>query len=185
MKTKWVKWSISQIVDSRSAYVKDLHERTRENWAVRGDCIHYCLNLFAQGKEFDPGEFKDWADSLFSYDLWNRYDIVASEYRMVDMSEKGGIGGSCDCILRHKETQQYVLADLKTLSKKGSKRNIAAQLGGYVCLLQKCHPEIKIARCMAIWSWPHKTDTTTYKTQECIDKYLQLKTNFFSKQPQI
>tara|TARA_R100000742_G_C4278658_1_gene101771 strand:+ start:1784 stop:2341 length:558 start_codon:yes stop_codon:yes gene_type:complete len=185
MNKRWVKWSISQIIDSRSDYVKDLHERTRNEWAVRGDCIHECLDLFAQGKSFDPGEYKEWADCLFADDLWNRYAIVASEYRMVDMSEMGGIGGSCDCILRHKETGDYVLADLKTLSKKGSKRNISAQLGGYVSLLKKCKPEIKIARCMAIWSWPHKTDTTTYKTNECVEKYQKLKTEFFSKQPQI
>ena len=149
-----MKYSISQIIDTSNKRTKEIHERTRSEWSPRGDPVHACLEAFLRGEPYDPGNYKDWVVPLLSDDLWNRYEVVATEYRMADTSEHGGIAGSCDCIIRHKVTGDYVLADLKTLSIKGSKRNVSAQLGGYLSLLQKCKPEIKISRCLAIWSWP-------------------------------
>ena len=182
---RWIKWSISQIVDTRSDAVKVIHDKTREKWEPRGNTVHACLEAFLQGKPYDPGEYQDIVDPLVNYPLFTRWHAVACEYRMFDMSEGGGVAGSLDCILRHNETGIYALADLKTLSKSGRDRDISAQLGGYLSLLRHCRPEIKIDKCFGIWAKPKKTWTTSYNVQECIDKYQKIKTDFFAKQPQI
>ena len=104
---------------------------------------------------------------------------------MVDLDFVGGIGGSADCIIRHNETGRLVLADLKTLSASGRKRNVSLQLGGYLSLLSKCRPEIKIHKCMVIWSKPNEVLTTSYTTQECLTAYEKQKQIFFENLPKI
>tara|TARA_R100000655_G_scaffold841_1_gene3414 strand:- start:152 stop:775 length:624 start_codon:yes stop_codon:yes gene_type:complete len=185
MNKKWMMWSISQIIDTRDQRTKEIHERTRSEWEPRGNTVHACLEAFLQGKPYDPGKYKDWVVPLLSDDLWNRWTAVACEFRLVDLDFVGGIGGSADCIIRHNETGRLVLADLKTLSASGRKRNVSLQLGGYLSLLSKCRPEIKIHKCMVIWSKPNEVLTTSYTTQECLTAYEKQKQIFFENLPKI
>ena len=94
----------------------------------------------------------------------------------------GGIAGSVDCILKHKEKSIFAIADLKTLSKSGRERDITGQLGGYLMLFNHCHPDIKISKCFGIWAKPGKTWTTSYQVSDCLNKYNKLESDFLSKQ---
>ena len=174
------------MIDTRDQKTKEAHERTRSEWEPRGNHVHACLEAFLlKQKPLDPGNYKDWVDPLLSYDFWNRWEAVACEHRMVDLTFPGGIAGSADCVLRHKESGNYALADLKTLSASGRKRDISSQLGGYLSLLNHCHPDIPITKCFAVWSKPNKTFTSSYKTHDCIAEYEKKREAFFTKQPQI
>tara|TARA_B100000287_G_scaffold144271_1_gene136163 strand:+ start:2238 stop:2717 length:480 start_codon:yes stop_codon:yes gene_type:complete len=158
-------------------------EKTRSEWEPRGNTVHACLEAFLLGLPYDPGAYKEWVEPLLAYDLWNRWEPVAVEFRMADT--RYCIAGSADCILRHKENGKYALADLKTLSKSGRKRDISAQLGGYLSLLSQCKPEIQISKCFGIWAKPNETFTTRYDPIDCRDIYDRQRHYFLKQQPQI
>ena len=171
------------MIDLRTDVVKAIHMKTRSEWEPRGNTVHACLEAFLKGQEHDPGAYAEWVEPLLSYPLWDRWDAVAAEFSMCDT--RHDIAGMADCILRHKETGQYALADLKTLGPSGRKRDISAQLGGYVSLLARHKPEIQISKCFGIWAKPKETFTTTFDPIDCQDIYERQRQVFLSKQLKI
>ena len=114
--------------------------------------------------------------------MWKTWEAVAVEHRMVDT--RYSIAGSFDALLRHKDDGRLVLADLKTQSSHHSKpRDISPQLGGYLNLMDQCHPGIAVDRCIGIWARPGTTSITTFEGQDCIESYLAARSLFLANQP--
>ena len=89
-------------------------------------------------------EYRQWVEHLINYRMWDTWDCVANELRMVD--RKRDIAGSLDAVLQHKETGVLCLADFKTQFKY-KKKNHRLQIGGYVSLLNQNYPSITLFTC--------------------------------------
>ena len=132
----------------------------------RGLKLHYLLlERFLMGKSFDPGEYEPWITPFVESKFWDTWQPVAVEHRMIDTRYM--IAGTADVIMQNKKNGIVAIADLKTLSEKGRKRDIRAQLGGYMLLLWRTHPGLELPMCYGLWSSPGKFEQTTYNGFDC------------------
>ena len=111
--------------------------------------------------------------------MWETWDCVANELRMVD--RKRDIAGSCDVILQHKDTGVLCLADFKT-QEVYKKKNHRLQMGGYVSLLNQNYPQIELWSCRVIYITPDGIKTQDYNPQECMYDYEEARSLYFNKQ---
>jgi hypothetical protein len=179
----WVAHSITTVINDKTPAQMKRIMATRDEWEPRGNTVHACLeNFLLHGDPGDPGDYAEWVEPLVNHPMWKTWEAVAVEHRMVDT--RYSIGGSFDALLRHKDDGRLVLADLKTQSSHHSKpRDIGSQLGGYLNLMDQCHPGIAVDRCIGIWARPGTTSITTFEGQCCIEAYLAARSLFLANQP--
>ena len=181
----WINHSITTVVSDKTPAQMKRIMSTRSEWEPRGNTVHACLeNFLLHGDPGDPGAYDEWVGPLTAHPIWNTWEPVAVEGRLVD--PRHSIAGSFDAVLRHKDNGNLVIADLKTQSSEHSKpRDISPQLGGYLNLIDINYPEVagRINRGIAIWARPGSTAITTFEAADCIDNYLAARSLFLSKQP--
>ena len=90
------------------------------------------------------------------------------------------IAGQLDVLLVSRRGD-FILVDLKTLEEGGRIRNISAQLGGYLNLLEVNFPGIEVARCAGLWSWPGKTELKICEPDDCRETYLSMRKAYNQK----
>ena len=154
--------------------VKAKIDETKHKWEPRGNTVHECLEAHLTGAaELDPGPYGEWVSALLQHPLWERYDCIACEHRMV--SPDGFYAGSLDCLLRGEDKNGEmvtILADLKTLSSHhSSTRSIARQAGAYIALL--CDVEqIHVDRVLGVFSKPGSVEITVEDPQTCLEAWV-------------
>ena len=179
---QWIDHSITQVIDDKTDAVRQIIEDTRHEWEPRGNFVHDWLDHWlTTGEEGPMGDFAEWIKPLRDLGLWSRYDVVATEFAMVD--PRYSIAGKFDVLLQHKTSGDIVLADLKTLSERGRPRNIEPQLGGYLILLGQTFPEMEVKRCLGIWAKPGECVTTTYDAMSCWVSFEAARRAFLKNQP--
>ena len=166
----------------------------------RGTKTHEWFNHKVRGRSYDPTPYQDICDHLAANPIWENWEVVASEYSMVD--PRRNIAGTCDLILRHKtERDRYAVADIKTkgcaLGKSGKpiipgQKNYSAQLGGYINLLNLTWPQLKVEDCFVIYvselmSQIHKNraGNNRYFWLDCLDTYEGCRKAFFREMEDI
>ena len=160
-RNKYVARSISDVV-RKTKFVNDNMLKAAE----RGTVIH------------EAGEYKNWVKHLINYEMFNTWNPIANELRMID--RKRDIAGTCDVILENKNGK-LVLADFKTMTKY-EKKNHKCQIGGYLSLLQINYPTITIDRCRVIYITPEGIRTDDYMPMECIEDYEAVRSIYFDLQ---
>jgi len=179
----WIAHSITKVVNDKTpAQMKRIMD-SKHIWENRGNTVHQCLeNFLLHGEAGDPGDYAEWVEPLVNHIMWKTWEAVAVEHRMVDT--RYSIAGSFDALLRHKDDGRLVLADLKTQSSHHSKpRDISSQLGGYLNLMDQCHPGVAVNRCIGIWARPGSTSITAFEGPDCIESYLAARSVFLAAQP--
>ena len=179
----WVAHSITKVVNDKTpAQMKRIMD-SKHIWENRGNTVHQCLeNFLLHGEAGDPGDYAEWVEPLVNHIMWKTWEAVAVEHRMVDT--RHSIAGSFDALLRNKNDGRLVLADLKTQSSHHSKpRDISPQLGGYLNLMDQCHPGVAVNRCIGIWARPGSTSITAFEGPDCIESYLAARSVFLAAQP--
>ena len=78
---KLIPYSVTQVVDMTSEYVKKRYKDTKHIWQPRGNTVHACMEQFLKGRSFDPGDYKEWTDALINYDFWDDWEAIATEYK--------------------------------------------------------------------------------------------------------
>ena len=166
----------------------------------RGHKAHAYLDHYHRGRSFNPAPYQQLCANLLTLDLWDEWEVVQSEYLMVDL--KRSIAGTCDMILRHKvERDRYAIADLKTKSPARNKngdpiipnqKNYAAQLGGYINLINLTWPSLKVEDCFIIYASDllahiHKdrSGRNKYDYIDCLETYEGCRTAFFREMEDI
>ena len=152
----------------------------RHIWEPRGNSVHKAFqNFWETGTPGDPGKYEKWITPLVNFlDGWADYRAVAVEYSMVD--PRYNIAGQLDVLLVSRRGD-FILVDLKTLEEGGRIRNISAQLGGYLNLLEVNFPGIEVARCAGLWSWPGKTELKICEPDDCRETYLSMRKAYNQK----
>jgi hypothetical protein len=136
---------------------------TKDQWERRGNAVHGALEAHLTGSPFrqdDLDEFGDWINPLLDHAFFNDFEVLAAEYRMVDL--KRGIGGSLDALGIYKG--KTVLVDLKTQKAGGRPYSTDRQMGAYCQLLMDHHLKLWIDECRTIWARPGKA--TVGKAQD-------------------
>ena len=171
----WLAHSITTVVNDKTPAQMARIMASRDQWEPRGNTVHACLEAALTGQPLpDYTPYAEWVDPLLEHPMWKTWSAVAVEHRMVDT--RYSIAGSFDALLQHKDDGRLVLADLKTLSSPHSQtRDISPQLGGYLNLMDQCHPGTAVSRCIGIWARPGSTSITTYETAPAIETYLALR----------
>jgi hypothetical protein len=165
--------SITKVVSSKTA--KELEQINKfkdgpQGWAIRGNTIHHCMEMFlTTGDPGDMGDFAHFIEPALKHRLWQTYEPVACEYRLVDLTRL--IGGSFDALLRNKDDGRLVLIDFKTQGNAdGKKYDISKQLGGYTHLLQQHHP-LLIYKLVGFWIRPNACELSTHEVDESVSSY--------------
>ena len=182
---RWISHSITTVVNDKTPAQMARIMASKSEWEPRGNTVHQCLETFlSTGEPGDPGDYYEWVLPLINHTMWKTWKAVAVEHRLVD--DRHSIAGSFDALLQNQKDGRLVLADLKTQSSRHSKpRDISPQLGGYMNLIDLCHPELagKIERGIAIWARPGECGITTFEAPACIETYLAARHAFLAAQP--
>ena len=177
-RNKYVARSISDVV-RKTKFVNDNMLKAAE----RGTVIHEAAQIWCETKDVNlalakAGKYKNWVEHLINYEMFNTWNPIANELRMID--RKRDIAGTCDVILENKNGK-LVLADFKTMTKY-EKKNHKCQIGGYLSLLQINYPTITIDRCRVIYITPEGIRTDDYMPMECIEDYEAVRSIYFDLQ---
>ena len=176
---KYVARSVSDVI-KKTDYVS----KSMEKAAARGTKIHEAVQIWCETKDKTLAlayakDYAHWVEHLINYHMWNTWECVANELRMID--RKRDIAGSCDVILQHKKTGSLCLADFKT-QEIYVKKNHSLQMGGYVSLLNQNYPSIELWGCRVIYITPDGVKTQEYSAQECMYDYEEARSLYFNKQ---
>ena len=176
---KYVARSISEVI-KETTYVSKAMEKA----AVRGTVIHEAVQIWCETKDKTLAlayakDYTDWVEHLINYRMWNTWECVANELRMVD--RKRDIAGSGDVLLQHKDTGVLGLAEFKT-PEVDKKKNHRLQIGGYVSLLNQNYPQIQLWSCRVIYITPNGIKTQDYNPLECMYDYEEARGLYFGKQ---
>jgi hypothetical protein len=182
---RWISHSITTVVNDKTPAQMAKIMASKDQWEPRGNTVHHCLETFlSTGEPGDVGDYYEWVLPLINHPMWKTWKAVAVEHRLVD--DRHSIAGSFDALLQNQKDGRLVLADLKTQSSAHSKpRDISPQLGGYMNLIDQCHPELAgtIERGIAIWAKPGACSITTFDAPACIESYLAARHAFLAAQP--
>ena len=129
---------------------------SKHEWEPRGHACHNALEAMLTGSQQnadDLDRFDEWITPLLEHKFWKGFDVIAAEYRMVDL--KRSIGGSLDALGIYQG--KTILLDLKTQKAKGRPYSTNRQCGAYVSMLCTLHPKIWIDECRTVWAKPGKT----------------------------
>ena len=175
---EWVLTSVSRVcsqdLDPQTLANIEKYRHGPTGWEKRGNDIHRHLEQFLNGnQETELDEWSEWVVSLFSDDLFQGVETLATEYRLVD--KYNSVAGSFDFLLRYKDDPNFViLGDLKTVaSKRGvsSRKSATAQLGGYAKMLSQWHPKLVVTQCVTVVSGPGKTKVIREMPEDCLDAW--------------
>jgi len=174
----YVARSVSDVIRT-----SDFVSKNMEIAAKRGTAIHEAVQIWCETKDKTLAlayakEYKKWIEHLINYRMWNTWECVANELRMVD--RKRDIAGSLDAVLQHKETGALCLADFKT-QVKYRKKNHRLQIGGYVSLLNQNYPSITLSTCRVIYITLDGIKTQEYNPAECMFDYEAARNLYFKK----
>ena len=174
----YVARSVSDVIRT-----SDFVSKNMEQAAIRGTAIHEAVQIWCETKDETLAlayakEYKQWVEHLINYHMWDTWECVANELRMID--RKRDIAGSCDVILQHKKTGSLCLADFKT-QVKYRKKNHRLQIGGYVSLLNQNYPSITLSTCRVIYITPDGIKTQEYNPAECMFDYEAIRSIYFEK----
>ena len=174
----YVARSVSDVVKTN-----DFVSKNMEQAAIRGTAIHEAAQIWCETKDKTLAlayakEYRQWIEHLINYRMWDTWDCVANELRMVD--RKRDIAGSLDAVLQHKDTGMLCLADFKT-QVKYRKKNHRLQIGGYVSLLYQNYPSINLFSCRVIYITPDGIKTQEYNPAECMYDYEEARNLYFKK----
>ena len=116
----YVARSISDVVRT-----SDFVSKNMEIAAKRGTAIHEAAQIWCETKDKTLAlayakEYKQWVEHLINYRMWDTWDCVANELRMVD--RKRDIAGSCDVVCSIKKLVCFVLLTIK--HKKNTAKRI-------------------------------------------------------------
>ena len=150
-------------------------EACREVWEPRGNTCHAALQHFAiarWGACADPlateskhlswpdwqlppdphgplyGAYGAWIEPLLAEPLWDHVSVIGSELMLFDLDRN--VAGTIDLVLRLPDGS-CALADLKTLSAKGSRYDTRPQLGAGMVMAEQ-HYGLEFSRGLTIWS---------------------------------
>ena len=169
-------YSVSRVINRKTPQQMQTIQNTRSEWEPRGNTVHACLeHWLTTGEVCDGTDYNDWVFPLLADQVWNMYNPVAVEHSMCDTHNS--IAGRTDFILSD-GNMNFIIGDLKTLSGRGRKRDISAQLGGYVDLFKLQHEGCNISKCIAVWAKPGETEVEVYDTNRCHKKYIELREQF-------
>ena len=172
--------TVSEVIDKRTVFAKKIHEETKHEWQPRGNTAHACLEAHFRGRSYDAGNYKDLVNHLVNFWLWEEWEAIGVEYRMIDRHRN--IAGTADMILRNREDHRRIaVADLKTCKTKINRRDISAQLGGYINLLNLSHFELDVTDAFGIWACPTKTDVEAYDPIDCVTTYEGIRDGFLKQ----
>ena len=176
---KYVSRSISDVIKPN-----DFVSKNMEKAAARGTAIHEAVQIWCETKDEKLAlayakEYDSWVEHLINYRMWNTWEPVVNELRMID--RKRDIAGSCDVILQHKNTGALCLADYKTQAVF-KKKNLSLQMGGFVSLLNQNYPDITLFTCRIIYITPDGIKTQEYSPAECMYDYEEARGLYFNKQ---
>ncbi len=134
-----------------SAFKRRNIDRTKSVWEPRGLACHLAMHHHATGQPVEMGDYVDWIEPLLEHKFWREFDLVASEFSMVDPTRS--LGGQLDLLGYWKG--KLTVVDLKTQQEaEASTYRTHAQLGGYVSLLNYTHPHLFIEQCRTLWARP-------------------------------
>ena len=175
----YVARSVSDVIKTN-----DFVSKNMEKAAIRGTAIHEAIQIWCITKDKALAlayakEYKEWIEHFISYQMWDTWDCVANELRMVD--RKRDIAGSLDAVLQHKDTGLLCLADFKT-QQKFKKKNHRLQIGGYVSLMKINYPTVNLFTCRVIYITPEGIKTQEYSPNECMYDYEAARSIYFKKQ---
>ena len=185
-KGNWLARSVTQVLShDMPAATRARIDATKDGpdgWLIRGNTVHACLeNFLLHGDPGDVGDFSDWVTPLLAHPLFKDAEVLAAEYGVCSPSKS--LGGQFDALLRTAKGKT-VLCDLKTQSSHHSKpRDISPQLGGYLNLMDQCHPGVAVNRCIGIWARPGSASITAFEGPDCIESYLTARSLFLALQP--
>ena len=165
-------------------------EACREVWEPRGNTCHAALQHFAIARwglpaiqassssqhlpwpdwqlPPDPhgplyGAYGAWIEPLLAEPLWDHVSVIGSELMLFDMQRN--VAGTIDLVLRLPDGS-CALADLKTLSAKGSRYDTRPQLGAGIVMAEQ-HYGLVFSRGLTIWSKPGQCRIQSHTAQEC------------------
>lgn len=178
----WLQNSVTRIISDLTPEAKAQIDATKggpDGWEARGNAVHKALEqhlLFSagvskQGVVMDE-KWSEWIDPLLDHWLWEGCVVEAVELRLCD--ESLSLGGSFDFLISDRDGRR-VLGDLKTVRTKkavDSRKSAAAQLGAYVCLLNKSH-RTYVDKCVTIIAGPGKTRLITEEPDHCVAEWMK------------
>ena len=146
----------------------------------RGNAVHKACNIYAESKDKTlalvcAGKYRQYVENFINAGFWINWEVIVSEFALVDRLHD--IAGTLDLILQNKNNGQIILVDIKT----GNKQNFKVQLGGYVNLLYKNFPDIKIDFCSIFYVWKDELKRVREETDECLEEYENCKDLYFKK----
>lgn len=170
-------------------------EACREVWEPRGNTCHAALQHFAiarwgacagplatDSKHLswpdwqlppDPhgplyGAYGAWIEPVLAEPLWDHVSVIGSELMLFDLDRN--VAGTIDLVLRLPDGS-CALADLKTLSAKGSRYDTRAQLGAGIVMAEQ-HYGLEFSRGLTIWSKPGQCRIQSHGADECRQAWL-------------
>lgn len=183
--SNWVPWSVTRITGHDMSPSKRSNIlKTKAQWEPRGNAVHNAMEAFLTGKQdlttVDGYEaFNDWISPLVFHPIWDRYQPIACEHRMV--SPDASVAGSLDVLLSN--GSEIVLCDLKTQSNaRAAPYDTSRQLGAYCWLLDHCHG-IQPVKCITLWARPGHTAQTIADPSDCLSSWNDCYAKFLLTQP--
>lgn len=160
-----------QLTDSQRAGM-ERYKNGPKGWAARGAAIHKVLEHHLKGEPCVHDEmWEPWIQPLLDESLFNRIQLHACEYRLVD--EARSMGGSFDFLVELDEpgaSGLMVLGDLKTVSSAQAlkrRKPATAQLGAYLGMLQQHHPDLRVDQCVTVVSGPEGCRVIREDPEDC------------------
>ena len=168
--------SVSEVVGYQLTDIQragmERYKNGPKGWAARGAAIHKVLEHHLKGEPCVHDEmWEPWIEPLLDEALFNRIQLHACEYRLVD--EARSMGGSFDFLVELDEPGSsglMVLGDLKTVSSAPAlkrRKPATAQLGAYLGMLQQHHPDLRVDQCVTVVSGPEGCRVIREDPEDC------------------
>ena len=168
--------SVSEVVGYQLTDIQragmERYKNGPRGWAARGAAIHKVLEHHLKGEPCVHDEmWEPWIEPLLNEALFNRIQLHACEYRLVD--EARSMGGSFDFLVELDEPGSsglMVLGDLKTVSSAQAlkrRKPATAQLGAYLGMLQQHHPDLRVDQCVTVVSGPEGCRVIREDPEDC------------------
>lgn len=168
--------SVSEVVGYQLTDIQragmERYKNGPKGWAARGAAIHKVLEHHLKGEPCVHDEmWEPWIQPLLDEALFNRIQLHACEYRLVD--EARSMGGSFDFLVELDEPGSsglMVLGDLKTVSSAQAlkrRKPATAQLGAYLGMLQQHHPDLRVDQCVTVVSGPEGCRVIREDPEDC------------------
>ena len=168
--------SVSEVVGYQLTDIQragmERYKNGPKGWAARGAAIHKVLEHHLKGEPCVHDEmWEPWIEPLLDEALFNRIQLHACEYRLVD--EARSMGGSFDFLVELDEPGSsglMVLGDLKTVSSAQAlkrRKPATAQLGAYLGMLQQHHPDLRVDQCVTVVSGPEGCRVIREDPEDC------------------